>query len=375
MAVRRRPDRSNEWWVSFRFRGRRVRRRSPIQTQKAAEEFERQLYRELGDDLAVGRDPFAGPPPTLAEFAPRWMREHVEIKERPATAYAREGILRNHLLPVLGKIRLDQISSAIIDDLSAQLIRKPLAPKTVNSALSTLRCCLRRAHRWKLLRVIPEFEWLHVDEQPFRVLSEREAQAVVDAADPGFWQTLVVFILHTGVRFSEAAAVTWDDIDHDRPVPVVRICKGGSRGKPGPTKTGTHREIPLNDVLLDVLRVLPRTADRIFPTKTPHIMDPASTGKFMTKFCVRAGITPCGWHALRHTFATRLAANGVAVQTIQKLLGHTTLEMTMRYIHTEPSTVNATAAIVAAAMASPGRVVHQVSTKPIWSTPPSPAST
>jgi site-specific recombinase XerD len=58
---------------------------------------------------------------------------------------------------------------------------------------------------------------------------------------------------------------------------------------------------------------------------------------------------------LRHTYASRLAASGVPLSVIMKLLGHTSLETTMRYVHVDQNTMNATATILERVMAAPRR--------------------
>jgi integrase len=353
MSAIRRPDRGAEWWVDFRWRGQRVRRRAPLQTKRGAAAFELQLRNEFSEDEAHGVDPFAGPPPTFAEFADRWMQDYAIPRNRPTTIKEKRKFLRLHLLPVFGRLRLDQISDQRVEQFAARMTEQGLSPKTVNNALSVFRTCLATARRWRLVRAIPEIPWLRVPETAFRVLTTEEESALVNACDIGFWQTLVVFILHTGVRFSEAAALTWEDLLLDRPQPVIRICKGGAEGKPGPTKTGSHREVPLDPVVLQLLERLPRWNERIFPTPGGKQMHPSSKSKYLYRFCDRAGIKRHGWHVLRHTYATRLASTVVPVPVVQKLLGHTTLKMTMRYVHVDPKTMAATASVVVAVMAAP----------------------
>ncbi|RYF09101.1 MAG: integrase [Deltaproteobacteria bacterium] len=68
--------------------------------------------------------------------------------------------------------------------------------------------------------------------------------------------------------------------------------------------------------------------------------------------CRRTGLQPCGWHVLRHTFASHMAMRGVPLKAIQELLGHSSMEMTLRYTHLSRDTyVNAVDILVAGAQA------------------------
>jgi len=56
----------------------------------------------------------------------------------------------------------------------------------------------------------------------------------------------------------------------------------------------------------------------------------------LRRACRVAGIRQVSWHVLRHSFASHLAMRGVALKAVQELLGHSTMEMTMRYAHLSP---------------------------------------
>ena len=56
----------------------------------------------------------------------------------------------------------------------------------------------------------------------------------------------------------------------------------------------------------------------------------------MERSCKKAGLRPVGWHVLRHSFASHLAMRGAPLKAIQELLGHATIQMTMRYAHLSP---------------------------------------
>jgi site-specific recombinase XerD len=163
------------------------------------------------------------------------------------------------------------------------------------------------------------------------VLSTEQVQALLAAAqDPGH-RLLVLLLLSTGLRRSEAAAITLDQVDLEHRQLRVR------------GKGNKERMVPLTASVVEAIEQ--HLASRE-PTSCNHLFISSVTGESLTGGGVykvirpllkRAGldgqgITP---HKLRHTFATHLVRNGVDVKTVQELLGHSDLGTTAKYLHSD----------------------------------------
>lgn len=135
----------------------------------------------------------------------------------------------------------------------------------------------------------------------------------------------------------ELLALQWRAINLDSHVLTV----SGSivRGVEGSPKNNRIRHIPIPTDLHEVLRSQHRRWQYVFGLEDgrPSTLPMATRG--LLTACKRAGIRPIGWHVLRHSFASQLATLGAPIPAIQSLLGHATIQMTMRYSHLAPSTL------------------------------------
>jgi len=132
--------------------------------------------------------------------------------------------------------------------------------------------------------------------------------------------------LNTGLRRSEQFGLTWDGVDFERRVLTVLR-----------SKNGEARHIPLNDAAILALRSV-----EAYKNGSPYVFL-ASDGtrlcspRFWFSAAVEAaGLKDFTWHCLRHTFASRLVMAGVDLRTVQELMGHKTIQMTLRYAHLAP---------------------------------------
>jgi integrase len=129
--------------------------------------------------------------------------------------------------------------------------------------------------------------------------------------------------LHTGMRPSEQYNLTWDRVDLVRK--LITLPK---------TKNGKTRHIPLNSIVAAIFQGLFDCSSgqgRVFVTKDGV---PLKGYKHWFDDVVKeAGIKEFTWYCLRHTFASRLVMAGVDIRTVAELMGHKTIQMTMRYAH------------------------------------------
>lgn len=163
------------------------------------------------------------------------------------------------------------------------------------------------------------------DNARLRFLSTGEKAALRKAIEAKCPERLPEFVLalNTGLRLSEQYGLTWADVSIDRR--VLRIAR---------SKNGSARHVPLNQAGLRALEDLNERTGRV------GFVCGGSPGprRWFESALGDARIEGFSWHCLRHTFASRLVMAGVDLRTVQELLGHKTIAMTMtvRYSHLAP---------------------------------------
>lgn len=159
------------------------------------------------------------------------------------------------------------------------------------------------------------------------VLSMEEVGQLLTAAAAGRERMLLETAYGCGLRISELLGLQVTDIDASRMVVTVRHGKGAK-----------DRQVPLSARLLTSLRAwwcTHRKTPWLFPGKTPagHLSD-GMVQRICQRVVARAQLRKkATLHTLRHSYATHLLEAGVDVVTLQKLLGHSDLSTTARYLH------------------------------------------
>jgi integrase len=154
------------------------------------------------------------------------------------------------------------------------------------------------------------------------------------------------------------AVLRWSDLDFADPYPSVRFWRAVSIDVEGPTKTNRCRTVPLAPDLVDALLAYRHSGERVFDAASGRPIKADYLCWSLRKLCQEAQAPRVSWKDLRHTFATDLTRRGVPLNVVQRLLGHTTIQMTTRYAHTPDASLAEAVALLAHAPAHlPGTAV------------------
>jgi integrase len=328
------------WLVEVYVEGERVRRFRD--TEEEARRAEARILEGLDGPgkhrvprASRTRTPGTGSP-TLAEFAPRFMKNYAKLKNKPSEYDSKESKLRIHLLPEFGHLRLDQITSERLAEFASDRLEDDASPKTVNNILTTLHMALKMAVEWGDLARAPKIPWLEVPETEFVFLDFAPARAMLDAADEPMWGEMILVAVRTGLRLGELRALRAEDVDLK--CKVLRVRRSAYKAKVGTPKTkASRREVPLSESAVEAIKVRLSAGHKlVFCNEDGSMLTKEQCKWPLWRACDRAGLDRMGWHVLRHTFASHLAMRGRTLKEIQELLGHTSIKMTLRYAHLSP---------------------------------------
>jgi len=311
---------------------RRIQRVAPIQNKRAAEKLEHELREELlnADERKATT---AIESPMLADFAKEFIDTYATPNNKPSEVESKRMILRVHLIPAFGSLRLDQIGAAELDAYKAKKLAAKVAHKTINNHLTVLRKMLTIAIEWERLTVAPPIKWLKPPPPEFDFLTFDESNRLIAAAE-GEWRTMIAVAARTGLRLGELLGLSWTDVDLEAGRLFVR--RAVARGIVGTPKNGRSREVALSQQAIAALEAHPRRGLLVFSDPQGKMLTKGATKAPLAHALKRAGLRHIGWHALRHTFASHLVMRGAPIKAVQELLGHSTIEMTMRYSHLSP---------------------------------------
>lgn len=325
------------WWADFQVGGKRYRKRSVVNSKIGADELEATLRQRISRGEVIDAGPTTEKDLTFGDYVPHWFKTYVVAHNKLSEKKSKSDILRVHLLPWFGKMKMGEIDVSSIDAYKASRIQLGLKEKTINNQLTVLRTCLRSAEERKLIPCAPWIRQLKAQPPSFDFLTSSESsQLLQDHAEPT-WNEMVLFGLRTGMRLGELLAVEWRDVDLERGMVSVR--RSSVYGVVGSTKSKRERHIRLSNSICEMLLQRSKRDGLLFKKENGQPLDKYIARNAIHRICKRVGLRLIGFHVLRHSFASQLAMEGIPIPVIKDLLGHTSITTTMRYAHLSPSTL------------------------------------
>lgn len=307
---------NEKWYIDYYFEGRRVRECVGV-NKKVAE----QALAIRKAEITQGKYNFKQNKASI-KFED-FTEAYLEYSKANKKSYGRDVSCIKALSSYFKEKRLSEIAPWQIEKYKVKRAGE-VAQSTVNRELECLKHMFTMAIKWgkAIINPVKEVKFFRVDNISLRVLTNEEEQRLLDNSSDHL-KPIIITALNAGMRLGEILVLTWDKIDFDERTITVEY-----------TKNREYRIMPMNQYLTETLKSVKKVSSYVFckDDKLPY-------GSIKTAFknaIRRSGILHCRFHDLRHTFATRLVMRGVDLVTVQQLLGHKSIAMTMRYSHPTP---------------------------------------
>jgi site-specific recombinase XerD len=226
---------------------------------------------------------------------------------------------------LLGWFRGYPAESITAHDIERQFQKQEWGPATCNRYRALLSFIYRLAIRNDKIKENPArlVEHRHEDNARIRFLSDDEEAALRKTIPANCPQHMPEFDLglNTGMRLGEQYGLLWENVSI--PLRVLTIPRG---------KNGSMRHVPLNRAAVQALEEL----RKLYKDSELVCGGAREPRRWFEPVLKEAKISNFSWHCLRHTFASRLVMGGVDLRTVQELLGHKVIAMTVRYAHLAP---------------------------------------
>jgi integrase len=283
---------------------------------------------------------------TVTELLDKYFSEVAEHTLKPKTLESYESIIRLHLKPDLGGIKLSQLTPSHLQTLYSQKIKSGLSNRTVQYIHAVIHRALQQAVKWGLTvrNVADAVDAPKVAKKTPEMLTEAQVKQLI-ASSSGRMKIILIIATTCGLREGEILGLEWGDVSLEGAVIYVRHTtqtlwkKGIVKSEPKTEKGKRPVELPQYTVAA-LKQWQAETGD-----KDGLVIHTSSGKPFSSRNMLRdfAGLLKANefphvkFHSLRHFHATSLLKKNVNPKIVQERLGHSRIDMTLdQYSHVIP---------------------------------------
>lgn len=289
------------------------------------------------------------------ELLSLWIADS-QVRLKASTVYRYQYLIDTHILPELGGMSLESMSSLVINSFLASKLQDGrldgsggLSAAYVRSITLVISSALKfGAEQGMCSAVSSKIKKPVLTPKELPVLTVDQQNALENTLLTGIDESkLGIYIsLYTGLRIGEICALTWDDVDLKNRLiyvrnTVVRVKSDSGTGSKThliidtPKTASSLRCIPICSKLYSLLsNYVPNVKSRFVTSSIAAFISPRTFDYRFKKLLDESKIPHINYHALRHTFATRCIEAGVDVKSLSEILGHANVSITLNtYIH------------------------------------------
>ena len=303
------------WWVGWYESGKRKAKALP--SKELAEHYKHLKYTQLNSDVFTGQ--------VLAE----WSQMITEYREAKKVQGVTEGTLYEIALSLRnferlsGRCNSKQVTQSVIDKFVLERGTEVKRP-TLNKDIRNLKTFINWCRGKRYLNGNLKLRELKVEEKPVRSLNDAEIKILLKATEPYLsMKNRVLLALATGLRRGDIDSLKISDIDFERNSIATTSRKTKKSMASRPVSAEVMIELSKYVCSLDIGQ------EKLFKTKFNH--------RKWRKVCKGAGLADLKFHDLRKTFCSLLAQNGVSTAVTQRLLEHSSPNLTNKiYTNVDP---------------------------------------
>jgi integrase len=294
----------------------------------------------------------------VGEYLERWLVDSVLDTVRPTTYERYEQIVRIHVRPALGSVKLKNLTPVHVRGLYREKLEAGLSARTVQYIHVTLHKALKQAVQDGLIprNATEAVKAPQVRREEMRPLSAEQVKVLLEVARGDRLEALYVLAIHTGLRQGELLGLKWEDVDLESGTLRVRRTLVTAKGGPvltAPKTKGSRRSVKLTQGAVEALRShlkhqlqeidragsLWRENGLMFASESGEPLDRRYLTSCRYKALLkRAELPMIRFHDLRHTCATLLLSKNVNPKIVSEMLGHASIAITLdTYSHVLPN--------------------------------------